>query len=96
MKQAITLLFCVTLLLTGCQTQQSGLIRRPSWWERRLDRLDTWNRHNGLPLDKTRDVVVGTGVVVAGAAVIVGSLWLNSTEKKDKNDLSFIFPNNYQ
>jgi hypothetical protein len=97
MKHAITIALCFTLLLLGCQTQQSGLIRRPSWWERRLDRLETWNRHNGQPLDKARTAVVGTALVVAGAAAIVGSLWVDSLDKRDsRNDLSFIFPDPYR
>lgn len=72
MKQSIAMMLCLTLFLIGCQTQQSGLIRRPSWWERRMDRLETWNMRHGYPLNRTRDAVVYTAVVTA---IVAGTIW---------------------
>lgn len=78
MKKIMAVLLSVIVLVLGCKTHQSqpvGIFRQPNWWERRMDRLETWDARHGRPVEKTKDAimlttaVVGIVVVVAGAAI---------------------------
>ncbi|HQR06460.1 MAG TPA: hypothetical protein PLN21_06535 [Gemmatales bacterium] len=85
MQQFVVIVLCFSMLVNGCKTPtepQPGDIPQPNWLERRMDRLETWNRRHGYPIEKARDatktVVVCTVVAVGAAACIVGYLVLKS------------------
>jgi hypothetical protein len=74
-----SLLIAITLA-AGCRHQpaeHSSFFRRAGWWERRMDRLETWNRRNGFPLEKARKhsvEIVGYTLIGAGT-VALAILW---------------------
>jgi len=82
MKQFMAVILGIVISVAGCKTHQSqpvSIFRQPSWWERRMDRLETWDTRHGRPVEKTKDVVMLTTavvgiVVVVGAAAIAGSM----------------------
>jgi hypothetical protein len=93
-RPMLTIAVGFSILLAGCRHPEpspSGLIRQPGWWERRLDRLETWNRRNGYPLDKAKDGTMTTigytlvGVAVVGAALGGIILWAHAEQEEQKN-----------
>lgn len=70
------------------------MFHQPNWWERRMDRLDTWDRHHGYPVEKAMDAtkfVTGCTLLAAGAvAGVVAYLYLNgSTNGQSKYKTPF-------
>lgn len=85
MRRVVILLLCLLLLVNGCKTSpapQPGEYPQPNWVERRIDRLETWNRRHGYPIEKTRDATnfaLGCTIIVVGAAAYgLGYLVLQS------------------
>lgn len=95
LRPLVTVCVATALLLAGCQhspPQHYGMFRRPGWWERRMDRLDTWNRRNGYPLDKAKDgTVAAAGYTILGAAAVAGIILIAALpdEKTDRNQPLF-------
>jgi hypothetical protein len=76
-------LSCMLILafLLGCRDQaesNTSFFRRTSWWERRLDRLDTWNSRHGYILHQTRDAVAVALITTGGLVALVGYLYCNA------------------
>ncbi len=78
MKRFMAVFLGIVISVAGCKThqpQQASIFRQPGWWERRMDRLETWDTRHGRPVEKTKNAimlttaVVGIVVVVAGAAL---------------------------
>lgn len=71
MWRLIVLLLCMLMLVNGCKTQTPGEFPQQNWLERRWDRLVTWDRHHGYPIERTKNAtnfVLGCSIVVIGVA----------------------------
>lgn len=80
MRVFLSITLCLSLLLPGCKTQEkqpTSIFRQPNWWERRMDRLETWNMRHGYPIEKTKEAIGNTLIVVGATACVVGYFWLN-------------------
>jgi hypothetical protein len=97
-RHPLVLWMAISFLITGCrqhEPQQAGLFRQPNWWERRMDRLDTWNRHHGYALDKAKEGTVATiAYTLLGVAAVAGIVcWATAeAEKPDPNEPVLRFP----
>lgn len=89
MRRFIAIILCLNILINGCKTSQvqpPGEFPQPNWVERRMDRLETWNRHHGYPIEKTRNAtnfVLGCTILVVGAAAY-GYAYLALESELDK------------
>ncbi|MFT3880307.1 MAG: hypothetical protein QM703_11675 [Gemmatales bacterium] len=73
MRRILAIILCLSILVIGCKSQPPGEFPEPNWLERRWDRLVTWDRHHGYPLEKTKNAtnfVVGCTILVIGVAAI--------------------------
>ncbi len=71
MRHVVSIILCLSLLVGGCKTQPLGEFPQPNWLDRRLDRLVTWDRHHGYPIEKTKNAtnfVLGCTIIVVGVA----------------------------
>ncbi|MFT3880308.1 MAG: hypothetical protein QM703_11680 [Gemmatales bacterium] len=86
MRRFVVIFLCLLLLINGCKTQPSGEFPQPNWVDRRLDRLETWNRRHGYPMEKTRDTTkfVVASTVIAVGAVACGLAYLILQSELDK------------
>jgi hypothetical protein len=85
MKQFMAVLLSVIVMVAGCKTHQSqpvSIFRQPNWWERRMDRLETWDVRHGRPVEKTKEAIIITtaavGITVGFAAAVVAGCALES------------------
>jgi hypothetical protein len=75
MKWFMAVLLSIVIGVAGCKThqpQQTSIFRQPSWWERRMDRLETWEMRHGYPITKTKQAILYTTVAVGISTLVVG------------------------
>jgi len=76
MRPCLCLLLLLTLLVASCQTHVDNstcFFRRTTWWDRRMDRLEAWDRHHGYPIGQTKEAILNsTAVSLAIAGALVG------------------------
>src|SRR5215471_9523649 len=81
MRATLRIFVMFSFMLAGCQTRADNstcFFRRTNWWERRMDRLETWDRHHGYPLEVAKQAMC-VGLVLSGSvAVVAGYILLNS------------------
>ncbi len=101
MRAALGLLLAIVTILAGCQTrpdEHSSFFRRTTWWERRMDRLATWDRRHGYPLthlaDGSKQLVTYSLIATASVAGLVLLILCSSEEQKFGEFSEFGYPAN--
>ncbi len=89
MRRLVAIVLSLSMVVCGCklpEVQQPMEEPQPNWIDRRLDRLETWNRRHGYPIEKTRDTTkfVVASTVIAVGAVACGLAYLILQSELDK------------